>query len=91
MKIMSILSSLFHREIRDKPNEVHNVEPPDKALRDSLAGKSVQERFDALRKKQVRPAMYYSEEKGTPSKNGVWEDPHTVESKLEHREETPRG
>ena len=130
---MSILSRLFHGEIHDKPNAVHNtgeakrpqtVQPtmpkdeaapapsesvkPDASAKSQehigpispkgdtppavdTAGKSAQERFEALRKKQIHPAMFYSSEKGVPSKDGVWQDAHTVDALVEEREETPRG
>lgn len=95
---MSILSSLFHGEVHDKPNDVHNL-PPEPAKQNPtqhtdgnavLTG-SAERRMHAQQTGGVRPALYYTEQEQKPCANGVWESPHTVASRLESKEEYPQG
>lgn len=115
---MSILSSLSHHEIHDKPNNVHNtprgplaplcgapvqsaaargagLSPGlDPAGENGAAGPlsdTARRHMDALREGHLRPVLYYSQQEQTSCKRGAWENPHTVASKLEAREEYPRG
>ncbi len=170
---MSILSSLYHDRIRDKPNDVHNEpqtpgtagtpeinpqprrstpdspsmahaqngaqpcgcdpcgettddcgcgprgkapddcgcdpcgETPDDCgcgpksracggAKESTDGSAVMDsearrRMAAEEEGHLRPALYYTAQEQTPCASGVWEDPHTVASKLESKEEYPQG
>ena len=72
---MSILSSLYHGEVHNKPNDVHNT--PEKSTGHTDGN--------------LRPPLYYTQQEQTPCANGVWESPHTVASKLESKEEFPQG
>lgn len=94
---MSILSSLFHHEIHDLPNDAHNIPetenttPPNNQIKDDHLSGNAKKQLNAMKSKSVKPAMFYSEDVRRPCKNGAWQDDHAVESALEHREETPRG
>lgn len=91
---MSILSSLFHNEIHDKPNEVHNnpkgVLPAQDSADEHLTH-SAKQRLDSIKKCNVKPALFYSEDEAQRGARGIEQDAHTVASHLEQREETPRG
>ncbi|MEG1407976.1 MAG: hypothetical protein RSD23_08955 [Ruthenibacterium sp.] len=91
---MSILSSLFHHENHDNPNEVHNIAERDTIEFDkaSILTAQAKQRRDTMAKHAVHPSLYYSEQKEILNPNGeIWETPHTVASKLEEKEEYPRG
>lgn len=90
---MSILSSFFHGETNDLPNDVHGAANDDTKIYEGRASltQNAQRRRDAMAQADVRPAMSYSEEELIPGDNGAWATPHTVESQLEQREEMPRG
>lgn len=90
---MSILTSLYHDEEQLLPNSVHN-EPPDDTrvyVRASPLTADARRHMAAMRQGAVHPALFYSGEAQIPCLAGVWEPPHAVESKLEMREEYPRG
>jgi len=82
---MSILSSLYHGEVHNKPNDVHNTPEKSTGHTDGSAvlPAHAQRRMQALRD--------YTQQEQTPCANGVWESPHTVASKLESKEEFPQG
>ncbi|MEG0768590.1 MAG: hypothetical protein RSG59_01600 [Ruthenibacterium sp.] len=97
---MSILSSLYHGEPTDLPNEVHNPVPVCKDAMDdgtkvyegsASLTQNAQQRKTALAQHAVRPAMAYSEEELINGEHGAWAPPHTVESQLESKEEMPLG
>ena len=104
---MSILSSLYHGEVHNKPNDVHNTPEkstghtdgsavlPAHARRRLFSAASrfshARRRMQALRDGNLRPPLYYTQQEQTPCANGVWESPHTVASKLESKEEFPQG
>jgi hypothetical protein len=86
---MSILSSLTHHEVHDKPNDVHNTPAPltdGSAVLPPHAVRHMQALRDGL-----RPPLYYSQQEQSPCPQGAWENAHTVESKLESKEEYPQG
>ncbi len=88
---MSILSSLYHGEVHNKPNDVHNTPEKSTGHTDGSAvlPAHAQQRMQALRDGNLRPPLYYTQQ--APCANGVWESPHTVASKLESKEEFPQG
>ena len=90
---MSILSSLYHGEVHNKPNDVHNTPEKSTGHTDGSAvlPAHAQRRMQALRDGTLRPPLYYTQQEQTPCANGVWESPHTVASKLESKEEFPQG
>lgn len=90
---MSILSSFYHGETSDLPNDVHGVADDGTKIYEGRASltQNAQRRREAMEDTIVRPAMAYSEEELIPGDNGAWATPHTVESQLEQREEMPRG
>lgn len=92
---MSILSSLFHNEIHDKPNDTHNTPkgplPNDKAPNNSTLTEYAQKHISSIQKNDVKPALYYNEDCSKRTAHGIEQDAHTVASHLEQREETPRG
>lgn len=90
---MSILSSLYHGEIHDKPNDVHNVAATPNKKTDSSNNMTQSAKLDknALINGGVLPALFYTEQEQTRCEDGVWESPHTVASKLESKEEYPQG
>lgn len=89
---MSILSSLYHGEVHNKPNDVHNTPEKSTGHTDGSAvlPAHAQRRMQALWNGNLRPPLYYTQQEQTPCANGVWESPHTVASKLESKEEFPR-
>ncbi|MEF9970392.1 MAG: hypothetical protein RR867_08045 [Ruthenibacterium sp.] len=91
---MSILSSLFHHENHDNPNEVHNIAERDTIEFDKISILTAQakQRKAAMQQHTVHPDLYYSHQEEILNRNGeIWETPHTVASKLEEKEEYPRG
>lgn len=89
---MSILSSLVHGEMRDLPNDVHNISSDDtKIYEPGTLSTNVQVRMNAMREGAIRPALFYTEQEQTPCRSGVWDSPHTVASRLESKEEYPLG
>lgn len=91
---MSILSSLFHHENHDNPNEVHNIAERDTIEFDkvSILTAQAKQRKAAMQKRDVHPDLYYSHQEEILNQKGeIWETPHTVASKLEEKEEYPRG
>ena len=90
---MSILSSLYHGEIQNKPNDVHNnVDDGTKIyVPGSCLTSEAKRRMQAMQQGNVRPDLYYTEEEQVPCNGFVEEPPHAVVSKLENREEYPYG
>lgn len=91
---MSVLSSMAHGEVHDLPNEVHNIAEPDTVeYSKTLLTAEATRRKAALLEGVLRPLLYYSEEVQLVTDNGetLYEPPHTVESKLEQKEEKPLG
>lgn len=91
---MSILSSLIHGEIHNKPNDVHN-RPEDADMKiytpGSILSAEAQRRTQAMQSGAVKPDLYYTEEEQVPWHGKLEEPPHAVESKLESKEEFPQG
>ena len=90
---MSILSSMYHGEVQDLPNSVHNVPADDTKVyaRTSPLTAEVRRHRAAMQHGAVHPVLFYNGEAQIPCKAGVWEPPHAVESKMETREEYPYG
>ncbi len=91
---MSILSSMAHGEVHDLPNDVHNIVEPDTVeYSKTMLTSEAKRRKAALIEGVLRPELFYSEEVQLVTDGGtaLHEPPHTVESKLEQREEKPLG
>lgn len=91
---MSILSSLYHHEIHNKPNDVHNVVGGDTKEfdRNAVLTAEAKRRKAAMIEGSLRPMMTYSQEEELLNQYGeLWQTPHTVASKLEAKEEFPLG
>lgn len=90
---MSILSSFSRGEPCDLPNSIHNLPEDDTKIYCRHSALTAQARHlrSAMRGGGVHPALFYSEEEQVPWNGHLEEPPHTVESKLEMREEYPLG
>lgn len=69
---MSILSSLYHGEVHNKPNDVHNTPEKSTGHTDGSAvlPAHAQQRMQALRDGNLRPPLYYTQQEQTPCANG---------------------
>ena len=68
---MSILSSLYHGEVHNKPNDVHNTPEKSTGHTDGSAvlPAHAQQRMQALRDGNLRPPLYYTQQEQTPCAN----------------------
>ena len=68
---MSILSSLYHGEVHNKPNDVHNTPEKSTGHTDGSAvlPAHAQRRMQALRDGNLRPPLYYTQQEQTPCAN----------------------
>ena len=89
---MSILSSFYHNDVTNKPNDVHNIpaESPSVDANGTMTS-DARRLMQAMSEGHLRPALYYTPAHPIRCDKGVWECRHTVDAKLIEKEEFPLG